>query len=310
MSHVDGADDGIGYGVSGKSNSGKGVYGHSDNGCGMYGDVDSGFGVQGKSDGGYGIYGQSNGGEGVVGQSVSGNGVIGKSTSGSGLHGESDSSYGVYGSSTSSDGIHGYSDSGPGMQAHSNSNYGVLADSNTSDGVYGNSSSRNGVYGTGVKAGVYGVGGDDGVYGMSDTGNGIHGKSTGGHAGYFDGNVTITGSLSKGGGSFKIDHPLDPANKYLCHSFVESPDMKNIYDGIVALDDKGEAVIDLPDWFGALNKDFRYQLTAIGAPAPNLYIAEEIISDTTASIEYDIQGIRSGKRCVRYESLMASNWYT
>jgi hypothetical protein len=80
----------------------------------------------------------------------------------------------------------------------------------------------------------------------------------------------------------KIDHPLDPANKYLSHSFVESPDMKNVYDGVVVLDYNGEAVIDLPDWFAALNKDFRYQLTAIGAPGPNLYIAEEIIfSDST-----------------------------
>ena len=92
----------------------------------------------------------------------------------------------------------------------------------------------------------------------------------------YRGKVTIIGTLEKPGGSFKIDHPLDPANKYLSHSFVESPDMKNIYDGVVVLDDKGEAEIDLPDWFGALNKDFRYQLTAMGAPGPNLYIAEEI----------------------------------
>jgi hypothetical protein len=41
----------------------------------------------------------------------------------------------------------------------------------------------------------------------------------------FSGNVSIGGSLSKGSGSFKIDHPLDPANKYLYHSFVESPDI-------------------------------------------------------------------------------------
>ena len=58
--------------------------------------------------------------------------------------------------------------------------------------------------------------------------------------------------------------------------------MKNVYDGVVVLDRKGKAEIELPDWFGALNKDFRYQLTAIGAPGPNLYIAEKI-SDTTTS---------------------------
>ena len=52
--------------------------------------------------------------------------------------------------------------------------------------------------------------------------------------------------------------------------------MKNVYDGVVELGDKGEAMIELPDWFSALNKDFRYQLTAIGAPGPNLHIAEEI----------------------------------
>jgi hypothetical protein len=49
----------------------------------------------------------------------------------------------------------------------------------------------------------------------------------------------------------------------------------------VILDDKGEAAIELPDWFSALNKDFRYQLTAIGAPRPNLHIAEEVFDTTT-----------------------------
>jgi trimeric autotransporter adhesin len=90
------------------------------------------------------------------------------------------------------------------------------------------------------------------------------------------GNALVSGTLSKAGGSFKIDDPIDPANKYLSHSFVESPDMMNIYNGTVHLDAKGQAVVEMPDWFSALNRDFQYQLTAIGAPAPRLYIAEKM----------------------------------
>src|SRR5208282_2558722 len=55
--------------------------------------------------------------------------------------------------------------------------------------------------------------------------------------------------------------------------------MMNIYNGNAVLNKKGEAVIELPRWFQALNKDFRYQLTAIGAPGPNLYIAEEVANN-------------------------------
>jgi hypothetical protein len=93
--------------------------------------------------------------------------------------------------------------------------------------------------------------------------------------GYFVGNALVSGILAKGGGSFKIDHPLDPENKYLQHSFVESPDMMNVYNGNVITDGNGEAVVELPHYFEALNKDFRYQLTCIGGFAP-VYIAEEI----------------------------------
>ena len=110
-------------------------------------------------------------------------------------------------------------------------------------------------------------------------------------AGYFSGNVNVTGTLSKGAGSFKIDHPLDPENKYLYHSFVESPDMKNIYDGVVFLDNNGEASVTLPSYFEALNNKFRYQLTAIGAPAPNLYVAQEISNN-----EFKIAGGNSGMK--------------
>ena len=89
------------------------------------------------------------------------------------------------------------------------------------------------------------------------------------------GNAYVLGTLSKGSGSFVIDHPLDPKNKLLYHSFVESPDAMNIYDGIVTLNKKREATVSLPDYFFALNKDFQYLLTAVGQPMPNLHIAKE-----------------------------------
>ena len=103
----------------------------------------------------------------------------------------------------------------------------------------------------------------------------MHGSSVSGYAGVFDGKVSILGSLTKSAGSFKIDHPLDPANKYLYHSFVESPDMLNVYNGNVLLNQEGEAWVELPQWFQALNKEFRYQLTCIGEHAP-VFIADEI----------------------------------
>jgi len=137
----------------------------------------------------------------------------------------------------------------------------------------------------------YGVSGSafDGAYAF-----GIYGhasSATINYAGYFSGNVHVVGSLSKGGGAFKIDHPLDPENKYLQHSFVESPDMMNIYNGNTILDSRGEADIELPEWFEVLNRDFRYQLTAIGAPGPNLYVAEEI-HDNRFRIAGGISGMK------------------
>jgi len=114
--------------------------------------------------------------------------------------------------------------------------------------------------------------------------------SPNGWAGYFGGDVDVNGTLFKNAGAFKIDHPLDPANKYLYHSFVESPDMLNIYNGNVVLDANGEAVVALPDWFGAINRDFRYQLTCIGGFAP-VYIAEEI-----ANNQFKIAGGKSGMK--------------
>ncbi len=109
-----------------------------------------------------------------------------------------------------------------------------------------------------------------------------------GYAGWFVGNVLVQGTMSKSAGSFTIDHPLDPANKTLSHAFVESPDMMNVYNGNVALDRNGEAWVQLPEWFEAINKDFRYQLTCIGGFAP-VYVATEITNN-----RFEIGGGRPG----------------
>jgi hypothetical protein len=105
------------------------------------------------------------------------------------------------------------------------------------------------------------------------------------------GNLAVTGSLSKGGGSFKIDHPLDPANKYLYHSFVESPDMMNIYNGVVTTGPDGMATVTLPDYFEALNRDFRYQLTVIDESNFALVRVSRRIEGNTFEITSSTPGI-------------------
>jgi hypothetical protein len=174
-------------------------------------------------------------------------------------------------------------------------------------GVYGSSLGQ-GVYGAGA-TGVYGVTATDGagVEGFSNgvsghglvgsigtnsgTAAGVYGASAGtsSFAGYFAGHLHTTGTLSKGGGSFRIDHPLDPSNRILQHSFVESPDMLNIYDGVVTADATGEATVALPSWFMALNRDFRYGLTPIGEFAP-LYIKAKV-----ADGRFTIGGAKPGQ---------------
>ncbi|QOI99215.1 MAG: hypothetical protein HRU70_01400 [Phycisphaeraceae bacterium] len=71
---------------------------------------------------------------------------------------------------------------------------------------------------------------------------------------------TITGTLTGSGSGFTA---LGPANKLLYHSFVESPDTMNIDNGNTTTDDRGDATVELPEWFDALNRDFRYQLTVL-----------------------------------------------
>ncbi|MGH7244156.1 MAG: hypothetical protein ACREJD_12140 [Phycisphaerales bacterium] len=139
-------------------------------------------------------------------------------------------------------------------------------------GVWGRTGGGGGDVSTGVRGDGNGAG-TSGVAAFNNLGTGVYAQGT--TAGFFSGNVQITGSLSKGSGSFQIDHPLDPANKYLYHSFVEAPNMMNMYDGITKLDDKGEATVQLPAYFEALNIDYRYQLTCVGGGA-QVYIAEEV----------------------------------
>jgi hypothetical protein len=95
-------------------------------------------------------------------------------------------------------------------------------------------------------------------------------------AGNFIGDVEITGNLSATGAkNFKIDHPLDPENKYLYHAAIESSEVLNLYSGNITTDANGDAVVQLPEWLEAVNKDFRYQLTVIGSFAQAI-IAEKI----------------------------------
>lgn len=124
-----------------------------------------------------------------------------------------------------------------------------------------------------------------GVYGLSTSSYGVFGQSSTYYAGYFSGNVHVTGSLSKGGGSFVIDHPLDPENKLLRHNFVESPENLLIYRGKAELNGKGEALVELPDYFKSLTKEDEasIHLTPVGKP---FLTGAEWNSDYSAIIIY------------------------
>ena len=187
-----------------------------------------------------------------------------------------------------------------------NEGYGVIGYGRSHDwaGVcgLGTAPSSDGVLGvvtgaSGLCAGLYGWN----VY--DPTGYGVFGTATVGTAIGSVGHAEIVGKLSKSGGAFKIDHPLDPGRKFLYHSCVESPDMMNVYNGTVVLDDHGRATVDLPEFFEALNKDFRYQLTAIGSPAPELHVASEVADNTFAiaggssgqKVSWQVTGVRQDR---------------
>jgi hypothetical protein len=183
-----------------------------------------------------------------------------------------------------------YDFAGPGVSAYGGPANGSFGTGGI--GVVGQGGNAPNFGGDGVDAyGGSGVNGGDGIYAAAG--------SSSAYAGYFEGDVEVYGTLSKSGGSFKIDHPLDPANKYLYHSFVESPDMMNIYNGNVITDGSGTAVVTMPSWFEALSTDFRYQLTVIGQFAQAIVAAKVAngrftIKTNKANVEvsWQVTGIR------------------
>jgi hypothetical protein len=61
--------------------------------------------------------------------------------------------------------------------------------------------------------------------------------------------------------------------------------MKTVYDGNITTDAKGEAVVQLPDYFETLNRDYRYQLTVMDTFAQA--IVSQRIKDNRFTIKTD-----------------------
>jgi hypothetical protein len=313
---VNGTNFSNGPGVYGFSSSGSGVYGTSDSGYGVFGitndPVRSGiFGLSVVTDGLAMIASAPNGlnARGLYAEVGSGYGVYGRAnaTSGWGVTGISNNTgdaRGVYGESTGSTGY--------GLSGYSIDGTGATGASTTGTGVSGFSTSGTGVYGfSDTGAGMFAYANGVGVFADSPNGTAIYGLSANGNAGYFDGkvsvtgtvtvtgNMTVTGYIFKLGGGFVMDHPQDPAGKFLYHSFVESPDMMNIYNGNVTTDAKGDATVTMPGYFQALNQDFRYQLTVMGQFAQAI-VASEIANNRfniktdkpNVKVSWQVTGIR------------------
>jgi hypothetical protein len=130
--------------------------------------------------------------------------------------------------------------------------------------------------------------------------------------------VTIAGALSKGSGSFKIDHPLKPETHHLVHSFIEGPQADNLYRGVIQLEN-GRAVIDLDDWFGmtagtflALNRDIQAFVNnsetwdAVRAHVQGSQLVIECQNaDSNATVSWLVIGERQDKEI--YESILTDD---
>ena len=187
----------------------------------------------------------------------------------------------IYSSTTSGEALYGYSTGGTGIWGRSATTLGVYALSDAGAG-------------TGLLADGKFIGAQANASGADVNRQAIRGEisnSGGGYAGIFiNGFTGVFGTLTKTAGAFLIDHPVEPETKYLYHSFVESPDMKNIYDGVITTGTDGTAVVNMPDWFEALNMDFRYQLTCMGQFAQAIVLDE--ISNNQFTIKTDKPNVK------------------
>jgi hypothetical protein len=166
---------------------------------------------------------------------------------------------------------------------------GLAAGSSESSGVLGLGSSigvQGGTMGLFITAGtgVAGYGRNNGVYGQTMATNGNYGV-------YCAGNSYVTGTQTVAEALLTIDHPRDPEHQWLSHAFIGAPEPLNVYRGSVTLDAKGGATVKLPGYFSALNGDPSYQLTAVGAAAPNLHVIEEVRGN-----QFRIAGGRAGQK--------------
>jgi hypothetical protein len=292
------ATTGEAYGVIGRSasQSGRGVFGEATATSG------STRGILGRSSSssGIGVFGEatatSGDTRGILGRSssTSGVGVFGEATATSGStrgilgRSSSTSGVGVFGEATATSG----STRGILGRSSSTSGVGVLGEAtattgNTYGGLFQNlSSSGVGVYGhaqatTGTNFGVVGRSESPsgrGVVGVAEastgTNYGVLGRTNSSADGW---GVYAGGRLGASGTkSFQIDHPLRPETHFLNHFCIEAPEPYNLYRGTVTLDANGEAWVQLPDYFEAINRDASYHLTPIGAAMPNLHVAVEI----------------------------------
>jgi len=258
------------FGVVGESPSSPGVLARSMTASGLLGVTfspdDGSHGVFGSSTtGGNGVTGFVGGATGTIGSSVRGIGVRG--TTGTGAAGVLGQTFGGSSGARPGPAVLGSSDVGVGVRGVSGSTDATVG-LTLGDG-FGHSSLHFSVQPGGGVLGVSVLG--TGVEGVTFSSNrdkpdvaAVRGQSANAFAGLFVGKVRVTGHLQKAGGGFTVDHPTDPANKYLSHSFVESPEMLNVYSGTVTTDRAGVAKVRLPAYFEALNRDFRYQLTVIG----------------------------------------------